>query len=167
LTHDHDNILPNVSKFRYDPSKLANAWQKIPIHSPICLDGKSVTCNRLRHISYPKYPRLIQPLSRACVSFCLCFFISLVRAFGPHSPIFTAIFLISFTNSSARTKVFEVSFWFSTLQTCFRTIPKKCNHWALLIHNHRALLQRTQSLQGVGQLRMQNRYVIAGHRRVH
>jgi hypothetical protein len=48
------------------------------------------------------------------------FFISPIRAFGPHSPILAAIFLISFTNSSARTRVFEVGFWFSTLLTCFQ-----------------------------------------------
>jgi hypothetical protein len=78
------NIPPNVPKFRYDLPELANAWQKIQyVHSPVCLDGKWVICiarDRLRHISYPKYPRLIQPLSRACVSFFLC----LMRAFGPH-----------------------------------------------------------------------------------
>jgi hypothetical protein len=71
------NISPNVPKFRYDPTEFANMWQKIQsVHSPVCLDGKSITCiarDRLRHIFYPKYPRLIQPLSRACVSFSLCF----------------------------------------------------------------------------------------------
>jgi hypothetical protein len=141
-------------------------WQKIQsVYLSFCLDGKSVTCvacDYLRHISYPKYPHLIQPLSRACVSFSLC----LMRAFGPHSPVFTTIFLISFTNSSARTRVFQVGFWLSTLLTRIRTIPRRCNHRALLLCNHRALLQRTQSLQGVGQLRMQSGYVIAGHRPV-
>jgi hypothetical protein len=62
------NIPSNVPKLRYDPPELANAWQKIQsVHSPVCLDGKSVMCNK--HIPYPKDPRLIRPLSRACVFF--------------------------------------------------------------------------------------------------
>jgi hypothetical protein len=75
------NIPLNVPKFRYDPPELANAWQKIQsVHLPSCLDRKSITCvarDRLRHISYPKYPHLIQPfipyvrvlfpLSHACI----------------------------------------------------------------------------------------------------
>jgi hypothetical protein len=41
----YGNIPPNVLKFRYDPPELANAWQKIQsVYSPVCLDGKSVTC---------------------------------------------------------------------------------------------------------------------------
>jgi hypothetical protein len=69
------NIAFNVPKFRYDPPELVKVWQKIQyFHPPVCLGGKSVTCvarDHLRHISYPKYSRLIQPLSRACVSFSL------------------------------------------------------------------------------------------------
>jgi hypothetical protein len=155
------NIAHNIQKFRYDPPKLANVWQKIQsVHSPVCLDGKSVTCvarDRFRHFSYPKYHRLFIPCVRV---FFPLFFISRVCIWSPlgHSPVLATIFLISFSNSSARTRVFQVGFWFSTLLTCFRTFPRRCNH--------RALLQRTRSLQGVGQLQMQSGYVIAGHRLV-
>jgi hypothetical protein len=57
------NIPPNVQKFTYNPPELANVWQKIQsVHSLVCLDAKSVTCNthdRLMHLSFQKYPHPI------------------------------------------------------------------------------------------------------------
>jgi len=46
------NITPNVPKFRYDPSELANAWQKMQsINLPVCLDENLVMCNSHDHLS--------------------------------------------------------------------------------------------------------------------
>jgi len=104
------NILPNVPKFRYDPPELANAWQEIQsVHSPVSLDGKSITCvarDHLRHISYPKYPRLIQPSSCACVSFSLCFFLLVPNVHLVPTPQF----LQPFFSSPSPTALQELGF---------------------------------------------------------
>jgi hypothetical protein len=54
------NLPSNVPKLLDDPPELVNVWQVIPsVHSPVCLDGKSVTCNAhdlLMHFHFPKYP---------------------------------------------------------------------------------------------------------------
>jgi hypothetical protein len=113
------NIPPNVSKFRYDPPELANAWQKIQsVHSPVCLDGKSITCvarDCLRHITYPKYPRLIQPLSCACLSFSLCFLLVTCVHLVP-TPQFSQLFF----SSPSPTTLQELGFskWASDFRHC-------------------------------------------------
>jgi hypothetical protein len=58
--HGSSDLDPNVPKLLDNPPKLANVWQNLPsVHSPVHLDGKSVTCiagDHLMHFPFQKYP---------------------------------------------------------------------------------------------------------------